>query len=363
MATKKPPQQTAADQHATTDAGTDTSSVPGADTPESEPLALQTDEQALTLGHATSASDAPTSAPAALGQSDTEPAKQPIKQAVPQHIGGSSLKHLARTGAIAAPQSSPASRLVADEDTMELHTREAMLLYLGKAPGEEVRFGLPGARHAASALRQIFGLTARDNPYADAVLVDIDARVERIRKLISRTRQAEIAKLDELKAMGLSYSIIRAQQTQTVSLGYHSPYGYMMSNTIVAFDECVRVLKSAERRDLMTKQDQHKALYEIKHAIRSVFELSIKAQRVLLSEQMKTMSRSDFMPQCADPLAAKRVEAARKILGPLDEAIYNGQKSPRHSMRKDRLSNADQRVLDEVAQSLSAGSDTPDGLV
>jgi integrating conjugative element protein (TIGR03761 family) len=256
--------------------------------------------------------------------------------------------------AATGPGRAAASRLVAEEDTMELHTREAMLLYLGRSPDQQAaRFGTSGARHAASALRQLFGLTARDNPYADLLLIDIDERVERIKQLILRTRKTQIQKLEAHKAMGLSYSIVRAQQTQTVSLGYHSPYGYMMSTVIAMFDDCVRVLKSAERRDLLTKHDQHEALYQIKHAIRSMFEAAIRGQRVLMAEQMKAMSRADFLPQNPDAEAAKRVEAAKRILGPLAEDVFTGKRIPRHSMRKDRLSDSEQRLLDEVAQSFS----------
>lgn len=248
-----------------------------------------------------------------------------------------------------ATKNEPVSRLVAEEDTMELHTREAMLLYLGRAPGEQYRFGVPGARHAASALRQLFGLTSRDNPYADATLIDIDSRVEHIKRMIKSARDPQIKKMDEHKSMGLSYTIIRAQQTQSVSLGYHSPYGYMMSTVIVMFDECVRVLKSAERRDLLTKQDQHNALYALKHEIRSMFESAIRAQRILMSDEMKPLSRADFLPNNTQPDAAKRVEAAQKIFGPMDDEVFSGKKTPRHSMRKERLSAADQRVLDQVA--------------
>ena len=240
---------------------------------------------------------------------------------------------------------------------MELHTREAMLLFLGKAPEQEVRFGVPGARHAAGALRQPFVLTARDNPYAELVLIDMDERAEKIKRLIKRHREAQIKKLDEHKAMGLSYSIIRAQKTQPVSLGYHSPYGYMMSTLIVMFDECVRVLKSAERRDLLTRQEQHAHLYEIKHAIRSLFEAAIRGQRILLSEQMKSLSRADFLPQCADPDAAKRVQAAQQIFGAIPQDLFAGRVAPRHTMRKERITEAEQKVLDQVASQLGTASD------
>ncbi len=293
--------------------------------------------------------------PDSLAEGQASPAAEPSPPTGDIGVG------LLRRGSLGQPALNQAvSRLIGEEDTMELHTREAMLLFLGKAPDEERRWGVPGARHAAGALRQIFVLTAHDNPYADLVLIDVDGRVRKLKDLIHQIRERQIKRLDTLARMGLSYSIVRAQTPQSVSLGYHSPYGYMMSTVIVLFDECVRVLKSAERRDLISRAEQHEMLFEIKHAVRSLFDAAIRAQRVLCVEQMRRLSRSDFLPETTDQDAPKRVLAARQILGQLPEDVFSGRASPRHSMRRERITADEQRLLDQVARQVAEPSPVAD---
>ena len=239
-----------------------------------------------------------------------------------------------------------------EEDVMTLHTMEAMRLYLGLSPepGNSSRFGVPGARRAASALRQLFLLSAMDNPYADWMLIQTDERVGAIKQLIEKTSNKHLKQLNDMKAKGLSYGLLEAKNPQSVSLGYHSPYGYMMSTVVVLFDHCVRVMKSAERRDLLTKKEVHEALYRIKHAIRSMFETTLKGQRVLMNDNMRGMQRSDFLPQSVDEVQKKRIDVARDIFGAVPNDIFVGTKSPRHSLRNERLDSKELRVLEAMAK-------------
>lgn len=245
-----------------------------------------------------------------------------------------------------------------EDDKMTLHTMEAMRLFLGVSPDPSAdnRYGVPGGRRAATALRQLFLMSAMDNPYADYALIYTDEKVSEIKALIDRTTKEFQGRLEDMKAKGLSYSVLQASDPQTVSLGYHSPYGYMMSTVIVNFDYLVRVIKSAERRDLATKSEVHEQLYRIKHRIRSMFEAAMKSQRVLMNENMKGMKRADFLPQQADESAAKRVAAAKQLLGELPTDVFIGAKTPRHSLRQERLPDAEKRLLMEAAESLNAAT-------
>jgi integrating conjugative element protein (TIGR03761 family) len=238
-----------------------------------------------------------------------------------------------------------------EEDVMTLHTMEAMRLYLGLSPepGAVSRFGVPGARRAATALRQLFLLSAMDNPYADWMLVQTDERVASIKSMIDKTSTKHLKQLEDMKAKGLSYGLLEAKNPQAVSLGYHSPYGYMMSTVVVMFDYCVRVMKSAERRDLITKKEVHETLYRTKHVIRSMFETSMKGQRVLMNDSMRGLQRGDYLPQSVEGVQRKRIEAAREIFGPVPHDIFVGARSPRHSLRNERLAGKDLKVLEAMA--------------
>lgn len=236
------------------------------------------------------------------------------------------------------------------QDTMTVHTLEAMRLFLGVSPdaASANRFGIPGGRRAATALRQLFLLSAHDNPYADWKLIQADERIAELKKLIESVEDTHRKMLDKMAAKGLSYGVLQATNPQAVSLGYHSPYGYSVSTVIVLFDHCVRVLKSAERRDLCTRNEVRTELVRLKHRIRSFFELVITATRVLLDENMRGLCRADYLPQASEP-GKKRVDAALLILGKVPQDVFTGEIKPRHSLRDERLSGKELEVLRQIA--------------
>jgi integrating conjugative element protein (TIGR03761 family) len=237
-----------------------------------------------------------------------------------------------------------------DEDTMTVHTLEACRLYTGVSPepGSESRFGVPGARRAANALRQLFLLSGNDNPVADLKLIETDERLAEIRKLIASQEKLHADKLNERRNRGLSYSILQSKSPQVFSLGYHSPYGYAVGDVCVGFDYCVRVIKSASRRDLVSRQEEHAALHRMKREIRSMFENAITASRLLMSPALLGLCRSDYLPQSSE-VSKKRVEAAKAIFGVLPQEVFIGTKTSRHSLRNQRLTSKDVELLRQIS--------------
>ena len=237
-----------------------------------------------------------------------------------------------------------------DEDTMTVHTLEACRLYTGVSPepGSDSRFGVPGARRAANALRQLFLLTGNDNPVADLKLIETDERLAEIRKLINELEKTHTNKLNERRARGLSYSVLQSKSPQVFSLGYHSPYGYAVGDVCVGFDYCVRVIKSASRRDLVSKQEEHMALHRMKREIRSMFDNAITAARLLMSPALMGLCRSDYLPQSSG-VSKKRVEAAKAVFGALPQAVFVGTKTSRHSLRNQRLTSKDVDLLRQIS--------------
>lgn len=237
-----------------------------------------------------------------------------------------------------------------EEDQMTVHTLEASRLYIGVSPepGSGNRFGVPGARRAAAALRQLFLLTGSNNPYADWKLIEVDERLTAIRKLTTSIENAHISKLDERKGRGMSYSILQSKSPQIFTLGYHSPYGYAVTDVVVGFDYVVRVVKSASRRDVISKQQEHLALLRIKREIRSMFEHAIGAARILMDKHLLQLSRSDYLPQASEE-GKKRVAAAVQLLGHVPTEVFTGERFPRHSLRLQKLSSREVEMLKQLS--------------
>ncbi|WP_454688185.1 PFL_4669 family integrating conjugative element protein [Achromobacter aloeverae] len=264
-------------------------------------------------------------------------------------------EHVARAGADAivpvgeARQIRHAAPLVADsQDVMQLHTAEAMRLFLGRArePGT-TDSPMAGGKRVAAAMRSLWALSSNDNPYADWSLMDLTERTASARTYVRQAQQEFIGKLDEMKARGFTYSILQAKEPMKFNLGFASPYGYMVAMLITDIDYLVRAIKSAQRRDLVSGKHAHQILMTAKHKTRSMFEKALFWQKYLMKEEMLSLTRLDFLPS-ADEDAQKRVIAVKALFGDVPKAIFMGEQQPRHTKRKVHLSAAELRLLDQV---------------
>lgn len=237
-------------------------------------------------------------------------------------------------------------------DRMRLHTRDAMRLFLGRsvAPGEQgpQRHPMAGGRRVAAALRALWSLSGNDNPYADWKLVEIAERIAGIRRANELEQQHARQLLDAAREKGLDYSVLQSREPAQVSLGFGSPYGYMIVMLLVELDYLVRLVRSAVLRDLMSSTEGVRRIGSAKHRCLSVFHFAVHCQRVLTQAELLPLSRVDFLPN-ADAAARERVEAARALLGVLPRDVFTGAREPRHSRRRvNRLSEAELRLLDRV---------------
>ncbi|MFY3093627.1 PFL_4669 family integrating conjugative element protein [Achromobacter xylosoxidans] len=250
--------------------------------------------------------------------------------------------------------------LVAEsQDVMSLHTLEALRLFMGKAvePGKQ---GAPiaGGKRVAAALRSLWSLSSNDNPYADWALVETKTRIEEVRAYIKAEQAQLLQKLDEMKSKGLTYSVLQSREPAQMQLGFASPYGYMVALLIVEVDYFTRVLKSAQRRDLVSGRQGHALLQSVKHKCRSVFERVLYWQKYLMKDELVALSRVDFVAG-ADVVAQQRVQAVKTIFGDVPKAVFMGDEAPRHTKRRLNLSAAELRLLDAVplTDEVTAGVD------
>lgn len=234
------------------------------------------------------------------------------------------------------------------EDSMTLHTRESSRLFIGRAraPGEE-GYGQSGGKKVGAALRAIWYLSANDNPYADFALIEahsaIDTNIKELDAAITRMEES----LQRLKQRGLSFSVVRAEPPATVELGFRSPYGYAVVRLISTFDYFARVVKTLVRKDLMSDQEGYTEIFNRTRSCRRVFERVVWFQRYLMREELRPLSRADWLP-AADDQGKKRVKAAVELFGELPREVFNGDVMPRHSRRSSDVSAEELRLLNEL---------------
>jgi integrating conjugative element protein (TIGR03761 family) len=233
-------------------------------------------------------------------------------------------------------------------DTMTLHTRDAYRMFLGRVgDGTEQRRFITGGRRFAAVLKAIWHLSANDNPYADWILIRTYDALMALRDQLSRTSQERERAIEQLSRRGLVLSVMISRRPKTVELGFRSPYGYATADLLVEFDYYVRMVKTLIHKDRMSDAEGKAAITGLSRKMRSLFVMPVRWEHYLLREEMRPLTRADYLPG-ADAEAKKRVAAALGLFGELPRNVFIGMEAPRHTRRRVRLSDAELRLLQEA---------------
>jgi integrating conjugative element protein (TIGR03761 family) len=233
-------------------------------------------------------------------------------------------------------------------DTMVLHSREAYRLFIGRAlEVTHHRQPIIGGRRVAAALRAIWYLSGNDNPYADWVLVDIGERISEIGNSLQRETQRGEDRLHALSRRGLNLSVLQSREPQPVELVFRSSYGYAVADLVLRYDYFNRVIKTLVRKDLLPDHEGRSLIFSYTRRLRGMFEEPVRFERWLMRDELRPLSRRDFLP-AAEPEARKRVQAAMALFGPVPRDVFTGARRPRHSRRRVELTAQELKLLQDA---------------
>lgn len=222
----------------------------------------------------------------------------------------------------------------AEPDSMVLHTTEAYRLFLGrKADAEGQLAVIVGGRRFAAVLKSIWHLSAHDNPYADWILIRVDASMAALRGDLNRAAREREEDLARLAQRGLNIRVMGARHPLRVELGFRSPYGYATADLIVGFDYYVRLVKTLMHKDRLTDAQGRAAIRALGRPLRALFQAPIRWERLLLREELRPLSRADFLPG-ADEAGQRRARAVAALLGEVPRDVLAGTQTPRHTRRR-----------------------------
>lgn len=238
-------------------------------------------------------------------------------------------------------------------DQMTIHTIEALRMFYGRArePGSKVA-PIIGGRRIAASLRNLWLLTANNNPYADWALVRYERGLQEVQEHLRGAIQHCEERMDQQRKLGLIYTVAASSNPVNVNLGFKSPYGYDISTLIVQYDYFVRLQKTLNRKSLQSDSQMRESLSIASRAILKVFYDTARFSRWLSRSEMADLNRADWVG--ADEQARKRIEFAMQVFGPVPAVIYKVEVAPSHSRRRYSLSDAERAVLQQVGAQLEA---------
>ena len=272
-----------------------------------------------------------------------------------------------RPASVAAVEARTASRAAklgqladATPDTMTLHTKDAYRMFTGRPADAEAKLPpIPGAKRFAAVLKSIWHLSENDNPYADWILIRMYEGLVAIRADLGRVITAREEAIGLLKRKGLSLSVMGSRSPKTVELGFRSPYGYATAEAIVEFDYYVRMIKTLIHKDRMSDEEGRVAIRVVGREMRALFLEPIRWERHLLREELRLLSRSDFLP-AADQMARLRVRAAIALFGEVPRKVFTAAEAPRHTRRRVKLTDAELRLLEQASLTATEVLQQPD---
>lgn len=240
-------------------------------------------------------------------------------------------------------------------DQMTLHTLEAYRMFMGRArePGNEAQ-PIIGGKRVASALRNLWALTVNDNPYAEWALLRHEQTLKEVAKRLNNDIEGVTKLLDQQRQRGLNFSILQSSAPQALNLGFKSPYGYAVATMISDFDYFVRLQKTVGRKNLRSDDQVRQSINLVTRFIRRVFNETARFDRWLMREELRGLSRMDFLPNAA-PEGIKRVEFASGVFGTVPADVFSGKLQPRHSRRRIQITAAERSLLQTVSQELERG--------
>ncbi len=242
--------------------------------------------------------------------------------------------------------------LDSDDDYMLVHTRHALRMFVGRGRDPEGKLSrIPGAKNVGSALRTLWLLSHQDHPYADWMLILSEYEIDDLLQQLAKATQEAKARIDGLQASGLHLSILKSREPAKVSLGFRSPYGFMISKLVMDFDFYVRVVKTLAGRNLIGASDEREMINGRLRAIRAFFDRVFRNQNVLQVPAYASITREDVRHPKTDE-RRDRVAALSEIWPGLPEDILERRKLPRHArgVYKEPV-----RVVDDVAEGEASG--------
>lgn len=199
---------------------------------------------------------------------------------------------------------------------LTLHTHHAIRLWHGRLPSEQVH-GIVGLNGFVAQVNRIHRDAAQDDPYADAWLLRIEAKLD--------TARAELLDLRAQLSEALTQAPAALQLGDNLSLDpvrlpitVNAPLGFLALYLLADYDELARRALLAQHTALIDPPTLERWLEDGAHVLRSLFGL-------VQPYRSSGVCRDDFAAGNAKALRAS------EQFGELPQPVLDGSQRARHA--------------------------------
>lgn len=199
---------------------------------------------------------------------------------------------------------------------LTLHTHHALRLWHGRLPSGQVH-GIVGLNGFVAQVNRIHRDAAQDDPYAEAWLLRIEAKLDSARaELLDLRAQLSDALSQAPAALSLGDNLNLAPVHLPVTV--NAPLGFLALYLLADYDELARRALLAQHTALIDPPTLEDWLETGAHVLRSLFSL-------VQPYRSSGVCRDDFAASSAKALRA------REQLGELPQAVLDGSQRARHA--------------------------------
>lgn len=199
---------------------------------------------------------------------------------------------------------------------IDLHTFYAISTWQGRAKSarKSAIIGMPRFFRLVSNINKD---SQTDNPYADAVMYQLESLIDQAHQNIQRLLDHSDSLINDLP-MGISLSSVVSTSPLNIGVHSHTPIGYRCVYLLVGFDQLALRLFQAHHYGFISLKERNSLLQESGYQIRRIFTVAHNYRSF-------PVTRKDIA------LETEGRTQAQKHFGKLDKDVLLGNKRSRFS--------------------------------
>ncbi len=141
------------------------------------------------------------------------------------------------------------------EDSVQLHTKQAVRLWMGSGSTRNPYQRWPGIRYAMGLSREMINHAQNDHPFAHAELIKFESQLYEVLDYLQSENEELKKKLDQTAVSGININISGTPNPTEIPVGPVRGYGFKLLQLLTAFDMYVRLTKTLAIKGLIKNRD------------------------------------------------------------------------------------------------------------